>query len=531
MLRLLWAFAACADPPTPNDDRVAESVMTFNLDSGETGADSGDSGHTGDTGDTGDTSPPDLPALSVDLLVIGAGPAGLSAAWAAQEAGATVLVLEREERAGGSGWYASNFFAAGTRYQADIGVPDSPAQALAEWQAFTEGGDPNDPWVIALAEGSAAVVEGLVDVWGVSFDGVKSDITMGPTPRQHHLTVDGAGPVGPLVDANAEVTWLNTEAEALVTEGDRVIGARFLDLNTGERGWVEAKATLVATGGFSRDIDRVLDDRPELEGCTIVFESAPHSKGLGLDLVEVVGAANTLRGDHGIYVHSILDPRPGFEGEALWLLGLQQAVIVNLNGERVINEQEIQGFQMVDALIAAPDKRLLAILPPAMVQGSLGLMPMYNVGEDGDKDFTIDELIDMGVAARFEDLASLAAALGLPEDSLSTTMTRYEEQVAARRDADYGKDRAYLTSFSGGPYHVVELVPGTAKSFGGLALDPEGRVLGVSGEAIPGLWAAGEVAGMLGTAAIGEGLGGTITAVYFTGQRVGANAAAEALHE
>ena len=521
MLRLLWALAACADPTTPDDDDVAESTIETDADSGR-----GD-----DTGHTGDTSPPDLPALSVDVLVIGAGPAGLSAAWAAQEAGATALILEREERAGGSGWYASNFFAAGTRYQADVGVVDSPAQALAEWQGFTGGGDPTDPWVIALAEGSAGVVEGLVDVWGVSFAGVKSDITMGPTPRQHHLTVDGAGPVGPLVEANAGITWLNTEAEALVTEGDRVIGARFVDLTTGERGWIAAKATLVATGGFSRDLDRVLDDRPELEGCTIVFESAPHAKGLGLDLVAVTNAATTLRGDHGIYVHSILDPRPGFEGEALWLLGLQQAVIVNLNAERVINEQEIQGFQMVETLVAAPDKRLLAILPPAMVQGSVGLMPMYNVGEDGDMDFTIDELINMGVAARFEDLTSLAAGLNLPADTLLTTMTRYEEQVATRRDDDFGKDRAYLTTFEGGPYHVVELLPGTAKSFGGLALDPSGRVLGVHGEAIPGLWAAGEVAGMLGTAALAEGMGGSITAVYFTGQRVGANAAAEALQE
>ena len=56
-------------------------------------------------------------------------------------------------------------------------------------------------------------------------------------------------------------------------------------------------------------------------------------------------------------------------------------------------------------------------------------------------------------------------------------------------------------------------------------------MLGVNGEAIPGLWAAGEVAGMLGTAALAEGMGGSITAVYFTGQRVGTNAAAEALQE
>jgi fumarate reductase flavoprotein subunit len=521
MTHLFWLITACTHPSTPDDDRVADSVK-------ETGA---DSGGVSDTDDTGDTSPPDLPALSVDLLVIGGGPAGLSAAWAAQEAGATVLILEREERAGGSGWYASNFFAAGSRYHRDLGIGDSPTQALKEWPTFTAGGDPNDPWVIAFAEGSAGVVEGLVDVWGARMGGIQSDLTMGPTPRQHHVTFDGAGPVRPLVDANAEITWLNTEAEALITEGERVIGARFLDLTTGERGWVEANETLVATGGFSRDLDRVLDDRPELEGCTIIFESAPHSKGLGLDLVALVGAATTLRGDHGIYVHSIVDPRPGFEGEGLWLMGLQQAVIVNLNGERVINEQEIQGFQIIDALIAAPDKRLLAILPPAIVQGSPGRMPMYNVGDDGDMDFTIDELISMGVAARFTDLTSLAAGFNLPADTLSTTMTRYEEQVTKKHDADFGKDRAYLTSFVGGPYHVVELVPGTAKSFGGIALDPEGRVVGANGEPIPGLWAAGEVAGMLGTTAVAEGFGGSITAVYFTGQRVGANAAAEALQE
>ncbi|MCK6520511.1 FAD-dependent oxidoreductase [Myxococcota bacterium] len=524
MLRILLALLACADPPIPADDRVVESAA----DSG--GRD--DSGQGDDTGDSEVTSTPDLPTLSVDLLVIGAGPAGLSAAWAAQETGATVLILEREELAGGSGWYASNFFAAGTRFQADIGVVDSPAQALSEWSGFTGGGDPNDPWVIALAEGSAALVEELVDVWGVDFEGVKSDLTMGPTPRQHHLAVDGAGPVGPLVDANAEVTWLNTEAEALVTEGERVIGARYADLVTGERGWVEAKATLVATGGFARDLDRVLDDRPELQGCTLVFESAPHAKGLGLDLVTAAtDAATTLRGDHGIYVHSIRDPRPGFEGEALWLLGLQQSVIVNLNGERVVNEQEIQSFQLVETLVASPDKRLLALLPPAMAQTRLGVMPMYNVGEDGDMDFTMDELIEMGVAARFEDLSTLAAELGLPADTLEATMDRYDDHVAAKIDADFGKERAYLTTFMSGPYYVVELLPGSAKSFGGLALDPEGRVLNNNGEAIPGLFAAGEVAGMLGTAALGEGMGGSITAVYLTGQRAGAAAAAEALQE
>ena len=508
MLRLLWALAACAGPTTPDDEPVPE---------------------TGETGRSGDSGDPEPPALVVDVLVIGSGPAGLSAAWAAREAGATALVIEREERAGGSGWYAANFFAAGTRYQVDQGVVDSPEQALAEWSTFTSGGDPEDPWVIALAEGSAAVVEGLVDVWGATFEGLKSDHSMGHTPRQHHLTVDGAGPVGPLVDANADITWLNTEVEALVTEDERVIGARFEDLVTGERGWVEAKATLVATGGLGRDLDRVLDDRPELQGCALVFESAPHAKGLGLDLVAPLNAATTLRGDHGIYVHSIADPRPGFEGEALWLMGLQQGVIVNLLGERVINEQEIQGFQMVDVLLAAPDKRLLAILPPAMVQGAPGMMPMYNVGEDGDMDFTIDELIELGVAARFEDLTSLADAFGLPADALQATMDRYASWVDARRDEDFGKERVYLTPFDGGPYHVVELVPGSAKSFGGLALDPAGRVLNNDGAAIPGLWAAGEVAGMLGTAALAEGMGGSITAVYLTGQRAGANAAAEAL--
>ncbi|MFT5687026.1 MAG: fumarate reductase flavoprotein subunit, partial [Myxococcota bacterium] len=115
---MLWLLA-CAPPSSQTPD------LPSGLDSG---------------------APPDA---VVDVLVIGSGPAGLSAAIAAGDAGASVLVIEREATAGGAGWYGSGFFAAGTDWQADEGITDTPTDALAEWADFT-GGDGADPQVVQL---------------------------------------------------------------------------------------------------------------------------------------------------------------------------------------------------------------------------------------------------------------------------------------------------------------------------------------------------------------------------------------------
>lgn len=473
-----------------------------------------------------DSAPPEgLPAAQVDVLILGAGPAGLSAAWEAQAAGAEVLVLEMEAVAGGSGWWAQNFYAAGTALQASRGVSDSPAVALAEWAALT-GGDPDDPQVRAFVEGSAATLDWLESL-GAQVVDLVPDLSMGATPRSHRVLYGEDGAVGALVEPLGAVTWLNTRAERLVSEGDRVVGAAFTALDTGETGWVQARVVLVATGGFARDPARLLADRPELAGVQVAFEAGPHSLGLGLDLLGEAGASAANPGHSGVYVHAVADPREGYAEEALWVPGLFGSLFVDGAGARVANEEEARGFNLVDHLLDAPTQRLFALVPASLYEAQPVVIPPYNA-VDGVQELDPLELVALGAVLRCDTVAEAAAGIGAEAAALEATVARYEALAAVGRDQDFGKEPRYLVPFEGGPYYVLELVAGSAKSFGGAAVDLQGRVLDVDGQAIPGLYAAGEVAGFLGTDATGTGFGGAVNAAYWGGRVAGQAAAAEA---
>ncbi|MCB9764712.1 MAG: FAD-dependent oxidoreductase [Alphaproteobacteria bacterium] len=470
-----------------------------------------------------DTATP--PALSVDVLVIGAGPAGLAAAWEAQEAGASVVVLEMDERSGGGGWYARQMFAAGTGAQAEAGIVDSPAQALAEWASFTDGGDPTDPWVIAMVEGSAGILDWLVDSFGAEVGPLVFDVGAGSVPRVHPVTIDGEAPVAGLVTATEAAVWTEHRADALVSEDGRVVGAQFTDLRTGEEGWIEAGATVVATGGFARDLDRVLADRPGLDGATVVFEHHPNAVGGGHPLLEALGVPFQNAGSFGVYVHAVEDWRE--PGEALWPRNLFATMIVDLEGQRVADEQAVQGFKLVESLLEAPEKRLLALYPAALFEPMRLAVPAYNWAEAGQEE-EIDalELIDEGLAWRFADAADAAAHFGVDPDALTASVQRYDDLARQGTDDDFGKPGFLMVPFGADPIYVIELVAGAAKAFGGAALDEQARVLGVDGTPVPGLYAAGEVAGMLGTEAVGQGFSGSLTAVFLTGRVAGREAAA-----
>ena len=487
-------------------------------DTGETTTDSGPI-------DTGETTP----VLEVDVLIIGSGPAGLTAAWEARIAGASVLVLERDEKAGGGGFMASNLFAVGTRHQQAEGVQDSPELATSEWADFTRGGDASDPWVQRLIYESAGILNWLIDEIGSDMIDLRSDPSAGQVRRVHSVSLGTKHPLHTIAQGLEQETWLFHEATALVLGNNRILGAQFEDLRTGETGWIQAQETIIATGGFARDRDRLLEDRPEVAELTVLYETHHLADGGGVALLEQAAASKQNPGSFGLYTHAIADWRQGMENEALWLPMIRQSLIVDLNGNRVANEFEAHGFGLQDALLAAPEQRLVALYPESTWLNQDITIPTYNFDETQQKTLDRQDALDQEAAFSHATLDQVASHWNMNLTELTQTLANYETAVSNSEDIEFGKAPQDLVSFGSDPITSVELFLGAAKAFGGAELDTLARVLDANGEVIDGLWAAGEAAGMLGTPAVGGGFSGSVTACYLTGRVAGQNAAAAAL--
>jgi fumarate reductase flavoprotein subunit len=493
-----------------------DSDSTFHRDS-DTPPDSGsDTGPI--VGDLGE------PLARTDVVIIGGGASGLTAAVEAAEVGAAVLIIERESGLGGAGVHAGNCFGAGTTWQAAAGVVDSPEAALAEWADFTNGGDPSHPWVENFVYGSAETLEWLAG-YGAGFSQVTTDPGAGETARIHPLSMPGDHPVSTLAELLVEDAWLNTTAVSLIERDGAVIGVE-VEEEDGSIGWVEAGAVVVATGGFARNDDRVYEAIPALIEFPRHAESWPGMDGNGLDLIEAVGGDMANLENIALYAHGVTDAYLGAP-EVMILVGLADVVVVGEDAERVLDEDDLRavwgGRKALTAgqLYAVFDSTLWDTRPLT----GLG----YNYDDITESFITgadYQQLVDVPSSG---DLVSLGQQVSLDGATLAQTVADYNAMALAGEDTDFGKDMAGKLQLMNPPYYAVPLAMGTGKSFGGAALAEDGAVLGVDGVAIPGLFAAGEVAGVLGGAHLGQGISGSITAVIYSGRVAGAGAGAYAL--
>lgn len=464
------------------------------------------------------------PLASTEVLIIGAGGSGLAAGWAAREAGADLLILEREAEPGGGSRYGSFLWGAGTATQAANGVSDTPEAALAEWAEFTGGGDPTDPLVEDFVYASSDVIDWLTSI-GMRYPTVASDEDAGTVERLHQQ--DGTTMPVDLLSADlADEIWLNTTATGLETAWGQVIGAAVQDTVSGEEGWIEADAVVVATGGFGRNLDRVREAWPEVDTDAIYYECWPGMDGSGLALIEGAGGQTFLHEQLGGYVHSTPDPRDETGREVLVVMGVQNGIFVDGTAQRVVSEAMFRSMRLADlerevgqlyAIFGAEAWSLLSFQPPDYTE---------DMGSDR-KLMTPDQLADQLGMPGYETSEALAAGLGLDAETLDQTITHFNEMAEAGEDTDFGRDIGPLVMVEA-PYFAVPLTLATAKSFGGARIDETGAVLSTQGDVIPGLYAAGEAAGMLGSTSGGRGFSGALTAVYYTGLLSGQHAAERA---
>ncbi len=411
--------------------------------------------------------------INVDIAVIGAGGAGLTAAVEATNLGAKVVVVEKMAMVGGNTIRAAGGLnAAGTALQAAKGTKDSVEVAF--YDTMKGGHWKNDPALVrTLVAGAGPAVEWLLALGGDLRDvGLMAGASQ---PRTHRPT--GGALVGPEVirtlytaaKARNIDMRMNTQATEIMTNKDgQVIGLKVKDKKGSYK--IFAKAVVDAAGGFGGNNELVSKYVPRLKG--FATTNHPGATGDGLLLAEKAGAQ--LIDMVEIQTHPTVVPKVGeMITEAVRGNG---AILINKEGKRFFNELNTR--DAVSAAILKQKDGVAYLFFDSDMQKSLKATNNY---------------IKQSYTLKGETMDEIAKAMGVDAATLKASLDQWKAGKAAKKDAFGRADMP--RDLDKGPFYAIMVTPAVHHTMGGIKIDPKTQVYNTKGQVIPGLFAAGEITG------------------------------------
>ena len=490
--------------------------------------------------------------VDADIVIVGAGGAGMTAAITAAEEGKSVVILESQSMVGGNSVRATGGMNAGkTVYQDEnefgeaagvektlktaaekyadnetiTALAKTVSEQWAEYQAnptgyfdsvelmeldtMVGGKGINDPELVeTLCSNSADAIDWL-DEHGITLHNVAS--FGGASVKRIHRPVDADGKtisVGsymiPLLQENCEKAGvqilLNTTANEILTDANgAAVGVKATGAS-GETVTVNAKAVVLTTGGFGANLDMVTEYKPELKG--FMTTNAAGAQGQGIEMATAIGAG-TVDMDQ-IQIHPTVEANTA----ALITEGLRGdgAVLINAEGKRFIDEVGTRDVVSA-AEIAQTGSYSWLVVDQAMVDASS----------------VIQGYIKKGYTVTGETYKELGKAMGVDEAAFAETMNTWNGYVDAKNDPDFGRT-SFANKLDTAPYYAIKVTAGVHHTMGGLTINTNTEVLKEDGSVIPGLFAAGEVTGGVHGA---NRLGGNAVADFTVFGRIAGKAASD----
>ena len=413
--------------------------------------------------------------IEANIVIVGAGGAGMTAAIMAKLAGKNVVVLEKMPYAGGNTTKATGGMnAAETHYQKEQGIVDSKALFAAD--TMKGGHALNDSALVAeLANSSADAIDWL-DTIGAPLP--KISFSGGASVNRIHAPEDGSGVGDYLVDRfsakckelGIEIMY-NTTATTLLTDGDGKISGVEAE-GTDAHYVFRTRAVILATGGFGANEDMYTQYRPDLKGT--VTTNAPGATGDGIIMAQALGA--DLVDIEQIQLHPTVEQTTSIlitesvRGDG--------AILVNQSGVRFVNELLTR-----DAVSAAELSQ----------EGQYA----YIIFDQNLRDHlkAIEKYVKSGIVVQGETVEELAVNLGIDPAVLSKTVSDWNGYVKDQHDPDFGRTTGMNADLSTAPYYAIKIAPGIHHTMGGIKINTSAEVINTHGDAIPGLFAAGEVTG------------------------------------
>lgn len=487
--------------------------------------------------------------LETDIVIIGAGGAGLSAAISAAQAGKSVIIVEKAPMAGGNSSRATGGMnAAKTSFQdenafgSDAAVEKTIANAKATYPELAAlissvekqyndykanpvgyfdsvelfmldtlvGGKNVNSYALVetLARNSASAIDWLAGI-GANLTSVSS--FGGASVNRIHRPLDENGKVisvgsyiVPILEQTAKdlgVTIMyETTAVAINKDSDTNTVSGIVANNATNDYVINADAVIVAAGGFAGNLAMVVEYKAELDG--FITTNAPTITGDGIKMAAAINA--NLVDMEQIQIH----PTVHQETSALITEGLRGdgAILVNQEGLRFTDEVGTRD-DVSAAELAQTGGYAYLIIDQKMVDASSVIAGYINKGytvEGG----TIEEL---------------AAAIGADATNLATTIEKWNGFVAAKKDADFNRT-SFKNPLDTAPYYAIKIAPGVHHTMGGIEINTNAEVIDTNGNVINGLFAAGEVTGGVHGA---NRLGGNAVADFVVYGRIAGESAAK----
>jgi fumarate reductase flavoprotein subunit len=460
-----------------------------------------------------------------DVIIIGGGAAGFAAGIEAARAGASVMILEADKKPGGASAMSGGvFYAAGTSVQRAAGIVDDNADAMFEYIMALNQWALKPDIIRYIADHSGPALEWLIGL-GAKFPPayvVRSGVEN--TPRGHCCEGAGLALTTVLMNeagARGVQVAVGTRVEQLLVEDGRIAGVHADGVDLG------APTVIIASGGFGNNPElrrRLFPSAAQHGGWTwAVHEGAPFINGDGITLAEAIGAGVTGI-DQGLPL-----PTAGF-GHFVEAFLPPWTAVVNEQGRRFMSETA--SFSICGYLLnEQTNQHAFAIFDePTLVEASNDgrYLDPFNTGMTTPTwaEETIRKQVAAGRIKTADTLADLAAACGINAPALEATVARYNENCAAGGDPEFLKTSPKFFSIIQPPFYAVEIRAAIIGGTGaGLDVDAACRVLDTHGRAIPGLYAAGEVLGVVqGRRDAGGGMyiGSAITLGRLAGQQAAA---------
>ena len=430
--------------------------------------------------------------MDADIVIVGGGISGISAAVQAGELGLNTVLIEAGEDVGGNGTGVEGIFGRNTSAQQEQGIELEPG-AIVRHELEASQMLPDGVLWTDLVNASAENYDWLVEN-GVEFSGVVNDYG-GLVPTMHWFggNMAGVGYVPPM-KAKAEFYGVqiltSTSGKSLVTDGGRVCGV-VAETADGTTLQVNAKAVILATGGFGYNDEYLQRWGFSMEHLQKLGN--PNNNGDGINMALAVGAQDCTADAcflaapnvDGLFGKGDASGKLCFGGPFLW---------VNQDGERFVNEDLTASNVMIGCMPFITQGTVYCVADADIIDGAVN--GERNVTSVGDAN-AADELAEVLEACpsdniyQADTLEELAEKFGVPAETLQATVDTYNSMCDAGTDSSFGKDPSALKPIRTAPFTMYRLDPAVMVAIGGLGTNRNMQVVNDEGDPIEGLYAIG----------------------------------------